>query len=73
MENVVAGDGLYAALADASPGIARYQAAKYTVGNECMATQPTKQFLSCTFFRLDARLDNEKAMRTRISSTSSTL
>jgi hypothetical protein len=30
------------------------RAAGHTVGNECMAIQLTKQFLSCTSFRLDA-------------------
>jgi hypothetical protein len=30
------------------------RAAGHTVGNECIATQLTKQFLSCTSFRLDA-------------------
>jgi hypothetical protein len=30
------------------------RAVVHTVGNECMATQLTKQFLSCTSFRLDA-------------------
>jgi len=43
---------LHASLGGASTGVAWY---------EFMATQSSKLFLGCTFFRLDARLENQNS------------